>query len=190
MRQMKMEDSVGYTRGRVTVWLQTPDGKRVKTLQDHNVFTDVGRNWLAGLISYHTLSQAPGANEPATSKRRYDGVRYIGVGTGSQPETNAVSRLDTPVPFNMAGHYLAQISAPNEMPGTGISAIFERIFGLNEISMPSTVYISEAGLFPSGPAHSPLDPALPYHAPIAYTTFEPIPVSTQLLFGVRWEIKI
>jgi len=160
-----------------------------RSVYDPNVFTDVGRNYLAALISYNTFTQAPGANEPAASKRRYDGVRYMVVGTGSQLETNAVDRMVTPVPFNAAGDYLAQVVAPNQLPGSGISAVFQRVYGLNEISMPTTVNVSEVGLYVSGPESSPLDPAISTHPPIAYNTFEPIPVTTSFLFSVRWEIK-
>lgn len=156
----------------------------------HNVFTDAGRNWLTSLMSYMAFTQSPGVNEPASSKRRYDGVRYMMVGTGEQEETNAVESLVNPVPYNLAGDYLAQVVAPNELPGIGISAVFERVWGLNEISMPSTVYVSEAGLFVGGPEDAPLDPSVSNYAPIAYTTFEPVPVSTAFMLGIRWEIKV
>lgn len=178
-------------RGRVCAFLIDPHTlQRVDERDIDNIFTDVGRNWLASLMGYTTFTQTPGVNEPSSSKRRYDGVRYMMVGTGTQLETNAVTSLVTPVPFNLAGDFLAQVVAPNTMPGTGISAVFERIYGVNEISMPSTVYISEVGLFPSGLESAPLDPAISSHAPLAYATFEPIPVSTAMLFGVRWEIKL
>lgn len=154
-----------------------------------NVFTDVGRNFLSSLISYLTLTQTPGTNEPASSKRRYDGVRYIGVGTGTQLERSSVTQLDTPVPFNAAGDYLAQVVAPNELQGTGISATFIRIFGLNEISVSGTVTVSEVGLFPSGPESSPLPVTTGINPPLAYKTFPGVPVTTDFLFGVQWEIK-
>jgi hypothetical protein len=176
-------------QGHVIVFLMDPAGNLIDKEEDHNVFTDVGRNYLASLISYNLLTQTPGSNEPSTSKRRYDGVRYMMVGTGSQEETNAVTQLHTPVVFNSSGHYLAQISAPNELPSTGISAIFQRVYGVNEISLPGTVNVSEVGLFPSGIEGSPLAVGVSTHAPIAYKTFDPIPVTTSLLFGVRWEIK-
>lgn len=169
--------------------IRAETGEVVQELKDNNVFTDVGRNYLAALISYNVLTQAPGADEPAASKRRFDGVRYMMVGTGSQLETNAVNSLVSPVTFNNAGDYLAQVVAPNTLPGTGISAVFQRVFGVNEISMPSMVNITEVGLFPSGPSNSPLSPSVSVHPPIAYKTIGSFPKTTEFLFAVRWEIK-
>jgi len=177
-------------QGHVTIELiDAHTGKKRIVVEDDNVFTDVGRNYLASLISYSTFSQTPGTNEPSSSKRRYDGVRYIGVGTGTQLETSSVSALVNPVAYNAAGDYLAQIVAPNELPGTGISAVFQRIFGVNEISLPATVNVSEVALYPSGPESSPLAVSSGIHPPIAYKTFVPVPVTTDFLFSVRWEIK-
>ena len=177
-------------RGEVTIQLiRASDGEVVHQIYDPNVFTDVGRNWLSALISYATFTQSPGVNEPASSKRRYDGVRYMMVGTGTQLETNSVDMLNTPVAYNGAGDYLAQVVAPNELPGSGISAVFQRTYGVNEISMPTTVYISEVGLYPSGIESAPLSPAISTYPPLAYKTFEPVPKTTAFLFAVRWELK-
>ena len=111
------------------------------------------------------------------------------VGTGTQLETSSVSSLVTPVVFDAAGNYLAQIVAPNELPGTGISAIFQRVFGINEISLPTQVDVTEVGLFPGGPTASPLQPTISVHPPIAYKSFPAVPVTVEFLFSVRWEIK-
>lgn len=185
----QMERKPGI-QGAVCVELIDPKTmKVVERREDHNIFTDVGRNWLASLISYYLFTVAPGTDEPATSKRRYDGVRYMMVGTGSQLETVAVTQLVTPVVFDAGGNYLANVIAPNVLPGSGISAQFQKIYGLNEISLPATVYITEVGLFPSGPASNPLDPAISTHAPIAYKTFDAVPKTTSFLLSVTWEIK-
>ena len=177
-------------QGTVSIQLiRASTGELVEERFGSNIFTDVGRNYLASLISYNLLTQAPGTDEPAASKRRFDGVRYMMVGTGSQLESNAVTALTNPVTFNTAGDYLAQVVAPNELPGTGISAVFKRIYGVNEISMPSTILVSEIGLFPSGPSSAPLSTSVSTHAPIAYHVFDPVPVTTEFLFAARWEIK-
>lgn len=182
-----VEPGVG---GEVTIQLiHAKTGKVVHEVQDNNVFTDVGRNYLAALVSYHLLTESPGVEEPTTSKRRADGIRYMMVGKGTQNETNAVAQLNDPVAFNLSGHYLAQVVAPNELPGTGISAVFQRIFGANEISMPAAVNVSEVGLFFSGPTGAPLALGDSFAAPIAYKTFPAIPKTSTFLFSVRWEIK-
>lgn len=177
-------------RGEVTIQLiRAKTGEVVHQVHNPNVFTDVGRNWLAALISYATFTQSPGVNEPASSKRRYDGIRYMMVGTGTQLETNSVTALASPVVFNAAGDYLAQVVAPNELPGSGISAVFQKTYGVNEISLPSTVLVSEVGLFFGGIEGSPLSPSISSYPPVAYQSFEPVPVTTEFLFGVRWELK-
>lgn len=177
-------------QGEVSIQLiDAATGEVVHSSCSSNIFTDVGRNYLAALISYMIFSQPPGVEEPATSKRRFDGVRYMMVGKGTQNETNAVAQLNDPVPFNSAGQYMAQVIAPNELPGSAISAVFQRVYGTNEISVPSTVDISEVGLFVAGPTSSPVSLNDQYAAPIAYNTFPAIPKSSAFMFSVRWEIK-
>ena len=167
-------------------------GEVVWSHNDPNVFTDVGRNYLASLISYAVLTKDPGVNEPADSKRRYDGIRYMMVGDGTQEETVAVSQLNSPLPYATVGatdYYLAQVVAPNELPGSGISARFYRVFGTNEISISGNKTLSEVGLFYSGPEGAELAPNFPTHPPVAYTTFDPQTKTRAFLFAVLWEIK-
>lgn len=164
-------------------------GRVLESRTDNNVFTDSGRNYLASLISYAAFQSAPGSNEPASSKRRYDGVRYMALGVGSQLETNTVSRLHTPIPFNSNGDYLAQVIAPNELPASGVSAVFRRVFGLNEISVSGPVSVTEAGLYVSGPESAPTLVSSGNAPPIAYKVFEPLTKTTNVLLAVTWEIR-
>jgi hypothetical protein len=172
--------------------IEAATGRVVWDHHDPNVFTDVGRNYLASLISYALLNNDPGVNEPASSKRRYDGIRYMMVGEGTQEETVAVSQLDSPIPYATVGatdYYLAQVVAPNELPGSGISARFYRVFGTSEISISGNKTISEIGLFFSGPEGAELAPNFPTHPPVAYTTFDPQTKTRSFLFAALWEIK-
>lgn len=189
-RVITHEHKTARVTGGLLVQLLDPQTMRVlDERRDNNVFTDIGRNYLASLVSYATFLAAPGSDEPAGSKRRYDGIRYVAMGTGSQLETNTVSRLHTPVVFNSNGDYLAQVVAPNELPGSGVSAAFTRIFGLNELSVSGPVVVTEAGLFASGPAIAPLLPSNGNAPPVAYKVFEPLTKTTNVLLSVRWEIR-
>lgn len=189
-RVISNENKMARVSGGLLLQLLEPGTMRVlEERRDNNVFTDIGRNYLASLVSYAAFLSAPGSDEPAGSKRRYDGIRYISLGIGTQLETNTVSRLHTPVPFNANGDYLAQVVAPNELPGSGVSAVFTRVFGLNEISLSGPVIVSEAGLFASGPAIAPLAPSNGNAPPVAYKVFEPLTKTTNVLLSVRWEIR-
>jgi len=169
--------------------IRASDGEVVERRGARNVFTDVGRNWLAHNGSYFQFTSAPGADEPHTSKRRFDGVRYMMVGIGTQLETNAVVKLQNPVPYNGAGDYLAQVIAPNELPGTGVSALYQRTYGINEISVSGPVTITEAGLYYSGVAGAALAVTDQNVPPIAYKVFEPVTVTVDFLLAIKWEIK-
>jgi len=188
----KMEDQLGL-QGFVTLQLIKPDSdgrERVVLEREYkNVITDAGRNFVASSLAYLAFTQPPGTNEPASSKRRYDGVRYLGVGTGSFLETNSVSRLHTPVTFNSAGQYLAQLDSAN-LGGGGISIAFSRTFGLYEISHSGTVNVTELGLFPGGLESSPLDPAINNYPPLSYKVVDPFPKNQDSLLKVTWEWKL
>ena len=191
-KNTKFEDKLGL-QGFVSVQLIKPDGDgRDQVVMDKdykNVITDAGRNFVASLLGYTTFTQPPGVNEPASSKRRYDGIRYIGVGTGAYLETNSVSRLHTPVQFNSSGHYLAQLTS-SSLGGAGISISFTRVFGLYEISTSGTVNVTELGMFPNGLESGPLDPAISTYPPLCYKVVDAFPKNQNSLLKVTWEWKL
>jgi hypothetical protein len=68
----------------------------------HNVFTTIGRDWLAHLVVWDTI----GSPDIAVTQRR---LRWLGVGIGSQLEVESVSTLNTPVPVDDVGNFLAPL---------------------------------------------------------------------------------
>ncbi len=150
-------------------------GKIVARREGHNIWVNLGRNYLASLICYSNYS-------PLTPERD-DRIRYIGLGIGgtrqiapsvansapmsvSYPGSNAqtdtsptVSALERPVrlsggalPYNSppppTDVWLGQVQAPVVHPAT-TQSLFKRLFTSVEISYDTfiTVPLSEAGLF-------------------------------------------
>jgi hypothetical protein len=175
-------------------------GKRVPgTSRDgHNVFTTVGRDWLAHLAAWSQIGG--GGDVPYTNRR----VRWMAVGTGTQAEVEGVIGMTTPVEAT-AGNHLAAIET-TDFPLT-TSVRFFKEFATNEISFGASpvVGITEAGLFvdvfdvnafnvaigsadddayPSG--NTTLNPASPTNAPVAYKTFEVITKTADFSLVIEW----
>ena len=168
--------------------------------EGHNVFTSTGRNWLSKLVGWYNVGVT---DQPFTRRR----VRWIGVGTGAQLETESVSSLVTPV-LASSSDFLVPIASV-EFPDSS-SARFIKEFSLNEINVVgSPVTITEAGLFVDvNPAvtgaltdgtedvpHDPgsvdttLNPSLTVNAPVAYKAFEPLTKTVDFTLEVRWDFR-
>lgn len=166
--------------------------------EGHNVFTTVGRDWLAHLVAWQTVG-AP--DVPFTQKR----VRWVGVGTGSQAETVNVSALTTPALVSPT-LYLGAIHTAT-FPSTAIVRFYKEFF-TNEISLPAqglaVVPITEAGLFadvfpvstaggtddtPLGGYDTTLDPELGTNPLIAYKAFPVVNKTVDFNLEIRWEFK-
>jgi hypothetical protein len=166
----------------------------------HNIFTVTGRNFLAKLVSWHTVGAA---DVPYTQRR----VRWIGLGTGTQLEAPTVTSLNHAT-LATAANYLVPIQAV-EFP-TSSSVRFIKEFSLTEITLSSTlVSITEAGLFadvspaqPGNPndgyddvAHDPgivdtvLNPASATNPPVAYKAFEGIAKTVDFTLEIRWDFR-
>lgn len=158
---------------------------------DHNIFTNTGREYLALLSSIQT----PGS--PGTAYRT-DSIAYIGVGTGSQVEDAGVSALVEPIEY-LSSEFLAALDAPPTFPlsPSRTTARYHRTFLENEITLsPGTVNITELGLYTNGDQDTwvPGDRDTTFasaadQSPIAYKTIEPIPKTDTLQFEVYWEIR-
>jgi hypothetical protein len=180
-------------------WMRcTERGKYVPgTLREgHNVFTTVGREWLAKLCGWQTI----GSPDIAFTNKR---VRWVNVGTGTQAETVNVSALVTPSLIT-ATEYLAEIDEV-QFPTTG-QARFIKEFSPQEISIPSqpVVAITEAGLivdlYPVSTAGGTLDSAAPgvdtiqdptasVHPLVAYHSFAPVNKTPDYGLEIRWEFR-
>jgi hypothetical protein len=156
-----------------------------------NIWTLTGREYLAQLMSYQTYG-------PPVAGERRDRMRYIGFGTGSQPEVSSVSSLVTPITFNGSNSFLAQVSLPTyPLSPSRTTVRYSRIFTEAELSVVGTVTLTEAGLFTDGDPGTSFDPetrditlanAL-VQSPNAYKVFEPLSKTQNFVLEVSWEIR-
>lgn len=188
-------------------------GKLVTRRDGHNIWVDLGREYLAKLISL----TAYGPDVP----ERNDRVKYMGFGIGgtrqvapgvanvapmltAYPGTNtqtdlnpAVTTLERPVrvsgtttipsgPYNPADVWLGTVQAP-AIHSTPTEVTFRRLFGQTEISYSSftSVPLSEVGLFTS--AASPT--GQPFNTLIAYDTFDTISKTGAFEIEVEWTVR-
>lgn len=185
-------------------------GKIMERRDGHNIWLNLGREYLASLISYASYS-------PLTTERD-DRVRYMGfgiggtrqvapsiannapisppyVGTNLQTDANAtVTVLERPVRISgsssaypgLAGDaWLGQVQAP-PVHTTATQVTFTRLFTQNEISYPPflSVPLSEIGLFTNA-----ANPENYLNQMIAYDTFDTISKTTAFEIEVDWTIR-
>lgn len=188
--------------------------RHVKTLEIvderevHNVFTDNGRDWLAHLVAWYSLGDP---DIPVTQRR----VRWVGVGTGvTQLEAPSVEYIESPVPVDDAGNYLAALNSDptTQFPVGAIPTVrFSREFAPTEISLDTnpTVPLTEAALFVDvhrvqdigGNDDSPyaqgtpdelstlLNPKLANNNPVAYARFDTVTKTQDFTFGISWDFR-
>ncbi len=184
-------------------------GKLVERRDGHNIWLDLGREYLAQLIAYQSMT-------PLTPYRN-DRIRYIGLGIGgtrqiaptivSQPPLSTdypgtnnqtdqdpeVTRLErpvrvtgssTPFPYNANDVWLGQVQAPPEFPASN-KVTFKRTFGNLEVSYPpyQVVPLSEVGLFTSN-----ANPRVPNSTMVAYDTFETLAKTDAFELEIAWTI--
>lgn len=185
-------------------------GKIVARRDGHNIWLDLGREYLAQLLAYSSFS-------PLTTVRD-DRIRYMGLGIGGNrqhmlavananplltayPGTNAqtdsdasVTVLERPVrvsggvtatPGSASDVWLGQIQAPPENPLPS-QVKFSRVFTAAEVSYSTflSVPISEIMLF-TGAA----DPNVHDNTGVAYDTFDAISKTSAFEFEVNWTIR-
>lgn len=185
-------------------------GKIVARRDGHNIWLDLGREYLAQLIAYSSFS-------PLTTVRD-DRIRYMGLGIGGNrqhmlsianaaplvtayPGTNAQTDSDasvtllerpvrlsggvTPTPGAASDVWLGQIQAPPTNPVPS-QVKFSRIFTAAEVSYSTflSVPISEIMLF-TGAA----DPNAHDNIGVAYDTFDAISKTSAFEFEVNWTIR-
>ncbi len=188
-------------------------GKIVQRRDGHNIWVDLGREYLASLIAL--VSYGPDTPE------RNDRIKYIGFGIGgtrqiapgvanaapmsvAYPGTNlqtdtdpSVTTLERPVrvsgtttspssPYNPADVWLGTIQAP-PIHNTPTQATFRRLFTQTEVSYSTfaTVPLSEVMLFTS--AANPV--GVPLNTGVAYDTFDTISKTGALELEVEWTVR-
>ncbi len=158
-----------------------------------NVWTLTGREYLARLMSYSAYGT------PDTPNRN-DRIRYIGFGTGTTPEVSTVASLVTPMEYNLASDFLAELAIPTfpfqTASSFGTSVRYAREVAEDELSVSGTVSITEVGLFTDGSPTSSFTPLTrditlaqaANQAPVAYKTFEPVTKTQNYVLQATWEI--
>ena len=169
-------------------------GKLVTTREGHNVCTLSGREFL---LERAVLS----AVAPSRVQTRSDCLRYIGMGSGAQPEVSGVTSLVQPIPY-VAGEFLAPLNLPvwtldSGGSGTRTAVQLVREFSAGELSLGATVLVSEAGLYSDGDPNNdmevgdtPTDLATAGgRAPFFYRSFDPITKNTDRTIRIVWTIR-
>lgn len=193
------------------VWIVARErGKIVARREGHNIFLNLGREWLAHLIALQTIG-------PDVAERS-DRVKYMALGMGgtkqlalahansapygvAYPGSNvqtdinpAVTVLERPVRVSgsettypgIAGDaWVGSVQAP-AVHGTAYEATFTRVFQQAEISYGSftSVPLSEVGLLTSAASSSNYLNTL-----VAYDTFDTISKTGALELQITWTLK-
>ncbi len=164
-------------------------GKKIlsKCRKENNIWLLEGRAYSAMVKSY--------ASYGPDLAIRNDKIKYIGIGSGTQPEVSTITRLVTPVPYNAGNDFLATLDIPTFSTDNTI-VTYSRTFQNNEISVVGTVIISELGLFTDGvlPNYTPGSrditfPSATSQAPLSYKTFEPFPKTTDSLVTIKYSLR-
>ncbi len=157
--------------------------------EGHNIWTLTGREYSALLKSY----QSYGPDTPF----RNDRIRYIGFGSGTQPEVSTVTSLVNPIAWNAGNQFLAEFGIPTfPLAPDRTTVQYTRVYGLLELSVTGTVTLQEAGLFTDGgsPTYAPgtrdvtLVNALA-QAPMAYKSFESLKKTQNFELEVDWQLR-
>ncbi len=156
-----------------------------------NIWTLTGREHLAQLMSYRSYGP------PLVGERR-DRIRYIGFGSGSQPEVSSVNKLVTPIAFDAGSNFLAQVSLPTyPLSPSRTTVRYSRIFSETELSVSGNVVLTEAGLYTDGSPGSDFEPGTRdvtlanalLQAPNAYRVFDPLTKTQNFVLEVSWEVR-
>jgi len=186
-------------------------GKIVARREGHNIFLNLGREWLARLIAYSSFSPLT----PEDDNR----VRYMGFGIGgtrqvapgvanvapvvtAYPGTNAqtdvdptVLRLERPVRISGSSSTYPGLAGDvwlgaYQIPVTHTTATettFIRVFTQEEVSYAPflSVPLSEIMLFTNG-----ADPGSALNTGIAYDTFDTLSKTLAFELQVEWTLRI
>jgi hypothetical protein len=185
-------------------------GKVVARREGHNIWLNLGREWLASVICYSSFT-------PLTPERD-DRVRYMGVGIGGvrqlqlsianaspfllpYPGTNTqtdtaptVTQLERPVRISgsadpypgLAGDvWIGQVQAPCVHP-VATQTVFSRLFSQVEVSYAPflSVPLSEIGLLTGNANINSYNNVL-----LAYDTFDTLTKTAAFELEVAWTIR-
>jgi len=174
------------------VTLETREGGKLRQrVQGTNICTLTGREFFAELAALQAFSPR--------ATFRDDRLAYFGLGTGAQAEVANITGLVQPVPY-VTGEFLAAVQVPATFPAsstTRTSVQLIREYGRSEVSLGSTVVLTEAGMYSDGDPSSnwaigsrPTDYATASaDAPFFYKAFEPVANTPDLTLRLTWEVR-
>lgn len=165
-------------------------GKITAVRKGHNVWTNAGRE-------YSCLLKVKSAATPRAIRQDY--IEYVGLGTGTQPETVNVSQVVSPL-AHQGNNWLKQINHIRTSfvnPGSRAAVRFVAEFSGSDMinANDEPPFISECGLFTSGNSADPNQPRSiiivdsGLQVPVAYHTFQPIPMSNTTTIEIVWELR-
>lgn len=188
-------------------------GKIIARREGHNIWVDLGREYLARLIAFQSLNPDVPESPPGENRIKYMGLGIGGsrqlaplvadaapisppyIGTNVQTDTDpTVTTVERPVRISgsssaypgLAGDvWLGQIQAP-PTHGTPTEVTFKRVFTQAEVSYSPflSVPLSEIGLFISS-----ADPELYQNTFVAYDTFDTLSKTVAFELEVDWSIR-
>ena len=153
----------------------------------HNVWTNAGREYSALVKTYKIDGQIG---------MRSDRISYVGMGSGTQPETVNVNSIVAPVVFQ-GNEWLKKIehdftTFPD--PANRFVVRYKTVFASEDFS--DNPYLTECGLFTDGHQNSKIAgnrvtvlAEAPLQTPIAYHTFQPIPKTSSMELEIIWELR-
>lgn len=187
-----MFDHIGESCNVLVRAIKKGTGEVLHERVGHNVWTNTGREYSC------LLKTADAQGNPY----RQDLIGYIGVGSGSQPETVNVVRVESPVGFD-PGTWLKPI--------THVRTVFRTVAGGVRTAVRYTttyteadfifdsnnsVLISECGLFTDGNqddftrgGRDTDTSAALAQSPVAYHSFDPIPKTSGIELEIIWELR-
>lgn len=154
----------------------------------HNVITNFGREWLAQLSAWQTIT-GTSDDVPYTEHR----LRWLGVGGGSQLEQKGVVKLVTPLTITTGpNEYIRQLGTLTWV--TDFSARYTTVFTGASSDFDhhgASVDVSEAGLYVDyddggGPDLSPADDD---NVPVAYKAFDALTKAAAQTLTITWELR-
>lgn len=166
--------------------------KILEEREGHNVWTLYGREYSCMLKSYDING----------SIIRNDKIKYMGVGSGAQPETVNVKNLVNPLPINNNGQWLKQLDFTKTSFSTeSYKTSIRYVCILEETDIVGgdngTNFITECGLFTDGLQLAPYTRGQRSNSlatafdqsPVAYHSFEPIPKNPSIQLEIIWELR-
>lgn len=165
-----------------------------------NIWTFTGREYLARLMSYSAYGIGLTPDTPA----RNDRIRYIGMGIGTTPEVATVTKVISPVAYDVGGaQFLAEVTIPTypfqvSVSNFGNAVRYIREFSELELSLVGPIILTEAGLYTDGSPTASFAPktrslllsTAAAQAPAAYKTFEALRKTQNFVLQVAWEIRL